>query len=80
MNELLESREEVKRAYLEIQKLQGEREFSKEEAEGRVSTGNEGEKQDNMSDSDRFGSSENMQISDRPVDVNLPEPQKIDNT
>lgn len=45
-----------------------------------MSTGNEGEKQDNMSDSDRFGSSENMQISDRPVDVNLPEPQKIVNT
>jgi hypothetical protein len=40
MNDLLQSREEVKRAYLEIQKYQNDREFSKEEAEGRVSSYN----------------------------------------
>ena len=75
MNELLESREEVKRAYLEIQKYQNERDFSQEEAEGRVSTDNQEDQQISISDSEKFGqTSENLQNLDIPVDVhNSPE-------
>ena len=62
MNDLLQSREEVKRAYLEIQKYQNDREFSKEEAEGRVSSYNHTEQQISISDSEKFGqTSENLQ-------------------
>ena len=72
MNDLLQSREEVKRAYQEIQKYQNEREFSKEEAEGRVST--HSEQQISISDSEKFGqTSENLQQMD-----NLEIPDDID--
>ena len=62
MNDLLQSREEVKRGYLEIQKYQNDREFSKEEAEGRVSSYNHTKQQISISDSEKFGqTSENLQ-------------------
>tara|TARA_B110000285_G_C14993867_1_gene547755 strand:+ start:80 stop:316 length:237 start_codon:yes stop_codon:yes gene_type:complete len=66
MNDLLQSREEVKRAYLEIQKYQNDREFSKEEAEGRVSSYNHTEQQISISDSEKFGqTSENLQPEEK---------------